>query len=34
MVAWYQVYLPEKYSLKLVNMIFHPTENRAIGILD
>jgi aminoglycoside phosphotransferase (APT) family kinase protein len=43
MVGWYQKHLPDerKTGLRIVhgdykldNMIFHPTENRVIGILD
>lgn len=43
MVAWYQAHLPDERKTglrvvhgdyKLDNMIFHPTENRVIGILD
>ena len=43
MVQWYQTHLPDesKTGLRIVhgdykldNMIFHPTENRVIGILD
>lgn len=43
MVAWYQAHLPDEHKTglrvvhgdyKLDNMIFHPTENRVIGILD
>jgi len=43
MISWYQEHLPDerKTGLRIVhgdykldNMIFHPTENRVIGILD
>ena len=43
MVEWYQTHLPDESKTglrvvhgdyKLDNMIFHPTENRVIGILD
>ena len=43
MIAWYQAHLPDerKTGLRIVhgdykldNLIFHPTENRVIGILD
>lgn len=43
MIAWYQQNLPDekKFGLRIVhgdykldNLIFHPTENRVIGILD
>jgi aminoglycoside phosphotransferase (APT) family kinase protein len=43
MIAWYQENLPDetKFGLRIVhgdykldNLIFHPTENRVIGILD
>ncbi|KAI0034874.1 kinase-like domain-containing protein [Vararia minispora EC-137] len=43
MVAWYSTHLPDERKLgrrivhgdyKLDNIIFHPTENRVIGILD
>ncbi|EKM53394.1 uncharacterized protein PHACADRAFT_259746 [Phanerochaete carnosa HHB-10118-sp] len=43
MVAWYRTHLPDesKTGLRIVhgdykldNMVFHPTENRVIGILD
>ena len=43
MVRWYQEHLPDERKTglrvvhgdyKLDNMIFHPTENRVIGILD
>ncbi|KZV70009.1 kinase-like protein [Peniophora sp. CONT] len=43
MVAWYKTHFPDERTLgrrivhgdyKLDNMIFHPTENRVIGILD
>lgn len=43
MVSWYQTHLPDekKTGLRIVhgdykldNVVFHPTENRVIGILD
>jgi aminoglycoside phosphotransferase (APT) family kinase protein len=43
LLAWYRAHLPDESKTglrvvhgdyKLDNMIFHPTENRVVGILD